>query len=271
MLESAKASSFVGSIPETYDRHLGPVLFDPCATDLTRRIDPDATPVLDLASGTGRLTAPLLQRLNPGPQFAVVALDLNPAMQLFARAHVPSPRVRRSVGDAMRLPFANGVFAQVVCQHAVMFFPDKAQAASEVIRVLRPGGAFHFNVWAGIEHNPLQQIADTVGAQMFPSDPPRFYQTPFGYSDAKRIERDLAQGGFRSVTVEQVDLVGRCSSAEHVAIGLVKGNPILGEIQARGTHSADDLVAALARELQRQYGMGAFEVPMRTLVIKAAA
>ncbi|HEX7139146.1 MAG TPA: class I SAM-dependent methyltransferase [Vicinamibacterales bacterium] len=271
MLASVKASSFVGSIPETYDRHLGPVLFDPCAADLTHRIDPDATPVLDLASGTGRLTGPLLQRLSPGPQFAVVALDLNPAMQLVARTRVPSPRVRRAVGDAMRLPFASAVFAQVVCQHGVMFFPDKVQAASEVFRVLRPGGAFHFNVWSGIDDNPLVQVADNVAANVFPSDPPRFYQVPFGYSDATRIEGDLRQGGFQSVAIEQVDLVGRCSSAEHIAIGLVKGNPIFGEIQGRGTHSADDLVAALARELERKYGMGAFEVPMRTLVVKAVA
>ena len=168
--ESSRSSSFVGSIPDTYDRHLGPVLCDPCATDLTRRIDPDATPILELASGTGRLTAPLLQRLNPAPPFAVVALDLSPGMQQVARARVPSPRVRRTVGDAMRLPLAGAVFAQVVCQHGVMFFPDKAQAASEVVRVLKPGGVFHFNVWAGIDDNPLSEVANRVVTQAFPSD-----------------------------------------------------------------------------------------------------
>ena len=79
----------------------------------------------------------------------------------------------------------------------------------------------------------------------------------------------MRQGGFRDIAIERVDLVGRCSSAEHIAIGLMKGSTILGEIQARGTHSADELVATVARELERRYGAGAFEVPMRALAVKA--
>jgi SAM-dependent methyltransferase len=268
--DSPRLSSFIGSVPDTYDRHLGPVLFDPCAADLTRRIDPDAMPILDLASGTGRLTSPLLQRLNPGPPLAVVSLDLNIGMLEVARARVTSLRVRRTVGDAMRLPFADAVFAQVVCQHGVMFFPDKSLAAAEVARVLEPGGTFHFNTWSNIRSNPLSEIADDVVTQAFPSNPPRFFRIPFGYADESQIRADLLSGGFHVVSIESVDLVSRCSSAEHASIGLLKGCPVLGEIQARGTPSADELVARLARELEQRYGTGSFEVPMRALVVKAS-
>jgi SAM-dependent methyltransferase len=262
------ASSFVGSIPELYDRHLGPVFFDPSAADLSARADPSAAPVLDLASGTGRLTAPLLDRLSGG---MLVALDLNGAMQHVARARLRSPRVRYVRGDAMRLPFEDAVFSQVACQHGIMFFPDKTQAASEVRRVLKPGGSFLLNVWTGLDENPLGEIADRVVARFFPSDPPRFYHVPFGYGDPARVRADLQGGGFRSVEIEAVDLRGPCASAAHVAVGLVKGSPIAVSIQDRATVSSDTIVDAVAQELERRFGTGAFDVPMKILSISASA
>jgi mannose-6-phosphate isomerase-like protein (cupin superfamily) len=45
---------FVGTIPEHYDRHLGPVIFEPFAEDLARRVPVAPTaPVLEVACGTG--------------------------------------------------------------------------------------------------------------------------------------------------------------------------------------------------------------------------
>jgi SAM-dependent methyltransferase len=266
--DARNASSFVGSIPELYDRHLGPVFFDPSAADLSARVDPAAAPLLDLAAGTGRLTAPLMDRLNGG---MLVALDLNGAMQHVARARVRSPRVRFVRGDAMRLPFGDAVFSQVACQHGIMFFPDKARAASEVRRVLKPGGSFLLNVWTGLDENPLGEIADRVITRFFPSDPPRFYHVPFGYGDPARIRADLQGGGFRSIQIEAVDLCGPCASAAHIAVGLVKGSPIAVSIQERATVSPDTIVDALAQELERRFGTGAFVVPIKILSITASA
>jgi arsenite methyltransferase len=49
-------------------------------------------------------------------------------------------RVRFHVGDAERMPLPDGVFDAVVCECAFCTFPDKAAAAAEFARVLRPGG-----------------------------------------------------------------------------------------------------------------------------------
>lgn len=43
---------FLGTIPELYDRHLDPVIFEPYAADLARRVMvATAAPVLELACG----------------------------------------------------------------------------------------------------------------------------------------------------------------------------------------------------------------------------
>src|SRR5260370_38305601 len=58
-------AAFVGSIPENYDRYLGPVLFDPYAPDLASRLNvsTDAS-VLELRCGPGIVTRRLRDRLG---------------------------------------------------------------------------------------------------------------------------------------------------------------------------------------------------------------
>jgi SAM-dependent methyltransferase len=265
---SADPVSFVGSVPELYDRHMGPVFFTPYAADLAARVDPARLPLFELASGTGRLTAALLDSIGGAP---VTALDLNFGMQRVARSRISNRRARWVTGDALSLPFNDRSFAQAVCQFGVMFFPDKTRAAAEMKRVPTQGGAFLFNVWDSLELNPLARVARDVLGRFFPVDPPTFFQVPFGYFDRDRIRRDLRDGGFASAEIETVDLRGRCESARHIAIGLVQGSPLVGAIQERGTASPAAITDAVADALERQFGSGSFEAPMRALVVRAIA
>jgi arsenite methyltransferase len=99
--------------------------------------------VLDLAAGRGASALHLARVFG----CQVVGVDFSGrnvalAQQTAARDGL-ADRVRFSVGDAERLSgFADGRFDAVVCECAYCTFPDKAAAAREVARVLRPGGAF---------------------------------------------------------------------------------------------------------------------------------
>ena len=64
--------------------------------------------------------------------------------------------------------------------------------------MLKPGGAFLFNVWDRIEENEFADVVTTaLSNPLFPDDPPRFMaRTPHGYHDIATIARDLAGGGF---------------------------------------------------------------------------
>ena len=74
---------FAGSLPEIYDRYLGPALFDPYATDLARRVaDITSGALLETAAGTGRVTRVLARALPDA--VSIVATDLNQAMLDFA-------------------------------------------------------------------------------------------------------------------------------------------------------------------------------------------
>jgi ubiquinone/menaquinone biosynthesis C-methylase UbiE len=98
--------------------------------------------------------------------------------------------------DACSLPFGDRMFDAVVCQFGIMFVPDKALAAREAHRVLKPGGLFLFNVWDAMEHNELGQLTHQTIASYFDKDPPAFYEVPFGYM-IRTIKRALKEMAFK--------------------------------------------------------------------------
>jgi len=96
--------------------------------------------VVDVAAGPGA-TARLLAAEHG---VTVDGVDLGePTVErarLAAEDAGLSASVRFHLGDAERLPLPAGAFDAVVCECAFCTFPDKAAAAAEFARVLRPGG-----------------------------------------------------------------------------------------------------------------------------------
>jgi len=248
-----EASRFTGSIPENYDRYLGPHIFRGYADEMVARVvKEDSNTLLEVAAGTGIVTARLEQSLPASCK--ITATDLNPPMLDVARAKLGNPdNINLEVADATELPFGDACFDTVVCQFGVMFFPDKDKAFSEVRRVLKPGGRYLFSAWGSLESNPFANIANELLKGLFPDDPPGFYQVPFSYHNPELIEEDVARAGFDSVTVESVDIESAISSAEDFATGLVYGNPLFEEVIDRGG-SPQDVVAAIAAALTEKLG-----------------
>jgi SAM-dependent methyltransferase len=259
---------FAGPVPQLYDRHLGPWMFEPYAEAIARRLQGNERDVLETAAGTGIVTQALLAAL---PAASVTATDLNQAMLDVARHRDPDGRVRWQQADAQALPFADGDFDLVVCSFGVMFMPDKLTAYREARRVLRPGGRFVFTVWDRLDANPLSRIVNDAVAAMFPDDPPAFMaRTPFGYSDRGRLESDLRVAGFTSVAIEEVALEGDIDSADGPATGLTQGTPLRGEIESRDPSRLLEATRASADAMRRHFGEGRFRAPLRALIVTAS-
>src|SRR6516165_1055066 len=183
---------FAGSIPELYERFLVPLIFEPYACDLAKRVaDTAPKDVLETAAGTGVLTRAMEARLPATVR--IVATDLNqPMLDQAARRQAGDPRIEWRQADALALPFPAASFGVVVCQFGAMFFPDKVAGYKEARRVLRPGGHFIFNVWDRISENEFADVVTQALAVIFPNDPPRFMaRTPHGYHDVERIREQL--------------------------------------------------------------------------------
>ena len=264
--------AFAGSIPQSYERYLVPVIFEPYARDLARRIATlPVRRVLEVAAGTGVVTR--LLAATAASTAEIVATDLNPAMLDHASTLGTARPVRWQQADAMALPFADASFDAVVCQFGVMFFPDRARGYAEIRRVLVPGGTFAFNAWDRLDTSDFAACVIEAAATVFPHDPPRFLaRLPHGYSDTATIRADLAAGGFPgSAEIESVELRSVAASARVAALGFCHGTPLRSEIEARDAARLGDVVDAAAALIARRFGAGAVDGRMLANVVTVRA
>jgi SAM-dependent methyltransferase len=264
---SSKDAAFTGSVPKIYEKYLVPLIFEHYAADLVKRLQ--ARPpqrLLEMAAGTGVVTRALAAGL---PQTEIVATDLNPAMLEEAKAVGARRPVEWKQADAMQLPFPDASFDAIVCQFGVMFFPDRAKAFAEARRVLKPGGSYIFNVWDKLADNDFPDVITTALASVFPSDPPRFLaRAPYGYNDARAIEQDIADGGFRrKPKIDVVSTRSRASSAREPALGFCQGSPLRGEIEARKTPDLETATSAAAAAIEKKFGKGPVDGKIQALVV----
>jgi ubiquinone/menaquinone biosynthesis C-methylase UbiE len=260
-----QAANFVGSIPHYYDRYLGPRIFQDFADDLAQRAakqNPDA--VLELAAGTGILTRRLRDLLLQ--DCALTSTDLNQPMLDVAKAKfLDNERVCFETADATSLPYDTSQFDTVVCQFGVMFFPDKPASYKEVLRTLKPGGRYIFNVWGAQAANPFAAIAHEVVTALFPENPPGFYKVPFGYHDERDIVESLREAGFSEVETKSLHITSEVGSAEDFAKGLVFGNPLFEEVTSRGG-DPDAVCHAIAESIQQRLDTS---MPLHAIVFTA--
>lgn len=100
--------------------------------------------VLDVAAGTGSVAIPAAQT-----GAAVVASDLTPELLARGRATAEERGVTLEwrEANAEELPFADNEFDAVVSSIGVMFAPHHDAAASELVRVCKPGGRIGVISW----------------------------------------------------------------------------------------------------------------------------
>ena len=95
--------------------------------------------VIDLACGTGKLSAALAGRV--GPFGRVLGVDLSPGMVERARREYPDlVQLSFVVGDALRSPAQSGEFDAATIAFGLRNLPDFEAGFRELRRVVRPGG-----------------------------------------------------------------------------------------------------------------------------------
>jgi len=119
--------------------------------------------VLDVAAGNGNATLAAARRFAD-----VVSTDYVPALldRARQRAAADGLAVEFQAADAEDLPFEEASFDVILSTFGVMFTPRQAQAASEMLRVCRPGGRIGLANWT--PDGFIGQLFKTIGAHIPP-------------------------------------------------------------------------------------------------------
>jgi SAM-dependent methyltransferase len=160
--------------------------------------------VLDVAAGNGNASLAAARR-----GCVVTATDYVPALLDQAQARAVSDGVTLACreADAEALPFADGSFDAVISTFGVMFTPDQEQAATELVRVCRPGARIGLANWtpAGF----VGQMFKVVGRF---APPPAGVRSPLEWGTSSRVEELF--GGDVILASEPRNFVFRYRSAE---------------------------------------------------------
>lgn len=156
--------------------------------------------VLDIACGPGipsLMIAPLV-----APHGKVTGIDLAPGMIELAREKARArglDNISFQEADAENLPFADGVFDTVVCNHGLVHMTDRPGALREMFRVLKKAGSLALSVWSTPDRACVigmvaRAIKETWPSAIVPGAP-----MWFDFGEEGVLENTLQKAGFKHI------------------------------------------------------------------------
>lgn len=208
---------------EFYEQNFVPAIFGEWAALLVKaaKVAPGER-ILDVACGTGIAARTAADRVGDSK---VSGLDLNSSMLGVARK--VRPGIDWNEGDVANLPFDSETFDVVLCQSALMFFPDRVKALQEMRRVLRPGGRAAVQVFG---KSPGYEIAASVVEQVAGKEEANIFRAPFMLHDPNEVTSLFDGADFQSVNIQTHILPARYPSLETFSRTEIDGWVLAGRV-----------------------------------------
>ena len=248
---------------EAYESMLVPALFAPWAQMLVDAAGIGADDrILDVACGTGIVARVAADRVGGG---SVVGIDRSPEMLAVARRLRPDIEWREA--DASGLPFLARSFDVVLCQAALMYFPDPRKALGEMARAIKDDGTVAIQVWDRLEAQPAYRPFIDVVAGSAGTDEAVLLSSSFSRGDLSELQGLLRTAGLWPVVTR--------TESTHLRFGSV-GAFVMTELQKTplGASLTDDVLSRIvegSREALEAFTSpdGSLDVPIRGHVITA--
>lgn len=178
---------------------------------------------LDIAAGAGALAGEVLKALSEEQKlnssfditdfsagmvetsvFEIAKLDLDNKVQKMFQ-----------VMDGQDLHFPDHTFSHVGCQFGIMFYPDRQKGLSEIYRVLQPGGTAVILTWH--YNDNLQLLLDFssyLNISHLEASIVTMKDILAACGEPAQFEAELAEVGFRNITVTKVEKVFSLADTE---------------------------------------------------------
>ena len=155
---------------------------------------------LDVGSGTGALTAEILDRCDPE---SVVGVEPSDGFLADAKARL-GDRAEFFRGSAEALPLADASVDVTVSGLVLNFVPDARAAVAEAKRVTRGGGSIAAYVWDYVGHMQLMRYFWDAAVELDADAPDEGARFPI--SDPGRLEELFAGAGLIGPHARSIDV-----------------------------------------------------------------
>jgi SAM-dependent methyltransferase len=262
-IESSETFQIPLEAAEAYEEAFVPAFFSQWAPVLCDAAGVTAgQTVLDVACGTGivaRTAADLVGAPN------VVGVDLNEAMLTVARRVRPDIDWRQ--GDAGALPLPDRAFDAVLCQMALMFFPERATALREMGRVATAGGTVAVLVPSALDVQPAYGPLVDMAARHAGGQARSLLSTYFACGDLDGLRSLFASTGLRVTATRGHSGKARFPSVDALVATEVESTPLRERI-------SDDVYDRIRRDAHEVLAPftaadGTLEAPFECHVVTA--
>ena len=165
----------------------------------------DGMSVIDVGAGPGFITGELLDTL---PSSRVTALEIDPVMIERAEKYLATKDVSRATivkGSVMNLDLPNNGFDFAIARYLFQHLPDPVGAASEIRRILKPGGKLVIvdidddeHLWEPEDPPEIKAMNERFREEHKAKGGDRFV--------GRKLLRILKKAGFRNCTIEAIVL-----------------------------------------------------------------
>ncbi|HCY85550.1 MAG TPA: hypothetical protein DHV36_10485 [Desulfobacteraceae bacterium] len=258
--------------PEIYEQYIVPAFSGAWAEDMVARADlQEGNRILDMACGTGIVTRKAWDAT--GGRVNITGMDVNEivlekAREICAANNIPADFKR---GSAEALPFGDGSFDAVLCQQGLQYFPDRAAALKEVLRVLVPGGHAVFSVWRPLAYSPFYAVLHRALDHYVSKTAADTLASAYILGDGDQLRALFASAGFPDITIRLVIKQMRCSDIDGFLGAGISASPFAGEIAALPESQRREMFRVIRDEISDFTDDHGLAAPMTALLISAKA
>ena len=233
-----------GDAPTSYTR-FGHKVMEPWTDDLILAADcRDGDRVLDVACGAGLVANRV--SLVSRKLCSVTGIDLNEGMLSVARNNA---QIEWRQGSAIELPFDAASFDVVLCQQGLQYFPDRAKAMAEMVRVLMAGGRLALNVWGALERQPFHSAVIAAVGTFLGADARAAFDSAFSLDTAEELRRLAASAGLGNVRVRFEHRTLRYPVTGRLVAGFMGATPMTVQFMSLPDDSRQAFVAQVVETL----------------------
>lgn len=227
------------------------------------------TSALDVGCGGGSQSVQLARRLGPGS--SVTGIDISAPMLAVANEKAGASGADCGdlsfvQADASAFAFEPGSYDLLFSRFGVMFFDDPQAAFTNMACALRPGARLAFACWRSLRDNdwawlPLQSALQHVPP---PEPPDPNAPGPFAFADEARVTGILSGAGFDDIQMHPhpaTMVFGNDSTLDEAVTNLARIGPLSRLLADQPEETQQQVIAALASDLQPYYSDGALRLP----------
>jgi ubiquinone/menaquinone biosynthesis C-methylase UbiE len=197
--------------------------------------------VLDVACGTGVLAREAAKRV--GPAGYVAGLDPNPGMLAVAKRLTSTVEWRQAAAES--LPFPDLSFDAVVSQFGLMYFSDRRQAVSEMMRGIKSQGRVAVAVWDALDKIPAYACEVALLDRMAGKQAADALRAPFVFGDHKELDALFKKAG-----TDAVEIATQHGTARFPSIRTMVEADLRGWLPVMDVFLSEELVQRILEEAE---------------------